>query len=73
MIIILNQLLMVGSDNEISINNIIPLSSTGLGNANNLLTGMEVWVITRVSPVKRRYYIQQYIIYSKISSLPSTT
>ena len=42
MIIILNQLLMVGSDNQISINNIIPLSSTGLGNAINLLTGLEV-------------------------------
>ena len=62
MIIILNQLLMVGSDNQISINNIIPLSSTGLDNAINLLTGLEVWVITRESPVKRRYYIQQYII-----------
>ena len=61
MIIIINQILMVGSDNQISISNIIPLSSTGLGNAINLLTGLEVWVITRVSPVKRRYYVQQYI------------
>ena len=62
MIIILNQLLIVGSDNQFSINNIIPLSSTGLDNAINLFTGLEVCVITRVSPVKRRYYIQQYII-----------